>query len=69
MCAATVKGANLDRHLGKVHSGQRPVRSSAMRSWRGPERLIARPLVIVPLLAVVASLVWQEVSGTVEDVF
>jgi len=69
VCAATVKGANLDRHLGKVHSGQLPVRSSARRSWRGPERLIARPLVVVPLLAVVASLVWQEVSGTVEDVF
>ena len=31
--------------------------------------MIALPLVIVPLLAVVASLVWQGVSGTVEDVF
>ena len=69
VCAATVKGANLSRHLGKVHPGQLPARSSARWSWRGPERLIARPLVIVPILAVVASLVWLEVSGSVDDGF
>ncbi len=68
VCAATVKGANLDRHLGKVHTGQLPARTSAMKSWRGPERLIARPLIIVPALAVVASLFWLERSGSAGDV-
>ncbi|MBA3369449.1 MAG: hypothetical protein H0T99_12405 [Geodermatophilaceae bacterium] len=69
VCAATVKGANLNRHLGKVHPGQLPARSSPGRSWRGGERLIARPLVIVPVLAVVASLIWLELTGSVDEVF
>lgn len=37
LCAATVKGANLARHLGKVHPGQAVDGTSAKRSWRGPE--------------------------------
>ncbi|MDQ3989125.1 MAG: hypothetical protein M3291_08005 [Actinomycetota bacterium] len=67
LCAASVKGANLDRHLGKVHPGHMTGPRSAERSWRGPERLIARPLVIVPILAVLGSLTLISVTGEVDQ--
>jgi len=60
LCAATVKGANLDRHLAKVHPGEALDGQSAERSWSGPERLIARALIAVALLAMagVAAAAW-----------
>jgi len=53
LCAASVKGANLDRHLGKVHRGSALDVVRDQRSWRGPERLIVRPLIGLPVLAVI----------------
>lgn len=46
-CAAGVKGANLERHLAKVHSGH--AGADAAR-WRGPERVGARWLLILGVL-------------------
>lgn len=66
-CAATVKGANLSRHVGKVHAGRAGGRARR-RSWRGPERLIARPLVIVPGLAAVATLAATSLVEETNDV-
>ncbi len=67
VCAATVKGANLARHLGKVHPGKALDRQSAEPSWRGPDRVIARALVAVALLAIagVAAAAWA--AGKVHD--
>lgn len=68
LCAATVKGVNLTRHVGKVHPGQGVDGTSAKRSWRGPERLIARPLIAVPVLGLVG--LWTAMWGgdDVDDV-
>ena len=49
-CAALVKGRNLARHLDRTHGGE-PMERRDRASWSGPERLVARPLVILPLLA------------------
>ncbi len=67
-CGAGVKGANLERHLVKVHSGADSSAPSAGLSWRGPERLIARPLIILPLLGVAGTVGWVWRSGTAQDV-
>lgn len=67
-CGASVKGANLGRHLGKVHPGSTGISHPLQRSWRGPERLIARPLIISPLLGVAGSVVWIWHTGAAEDV-
>lgn len=51
LCAAEVRGVNLDRHLNTVHPATpRPTGGP----WRGPERLVVRALVGVLILVVLA---------------
>jgi len=57
VCAASLKASNLDKHLGKVHSGV----VAEGRRWSGSDRALMRPLVALffvtvlqlPLLTVV----------------
>ena len=46
-CAAGLRATNLERHLAKVHPFA-PVDRADARSWVGADRLVARPLVVVP---------------------
>lgn len=52
-CAAGVKGANLERHLAKVHPAGSGGGADVAR-WSGPERVGSRRLLLVAVLAVVA---------------
>jgi hypothetical protein len=60
VCAGPVRARNLERHLDKVHAGRS---GPAEFSWRGPERLVLRPLVLLPLLCAAAVITWSWRSG------
>jgi hypothetical protein len=53
-CAAGLRATNLERHLDKVHPAA-PVGRADARSWSGADRLVARPLVVVPVLVAAAA--------------
>lgn len=48
VCSAAVKGANLERHLGKAHAGGE--RAAHESRWGGPERIGSRRLLALGLL-------------------
>ncbi|HVK28319.1 MAG TPA: hypothetical protein VM575_08255 [Nocardioides sp.] len=57
-CAAGVKGANLERHLGKVHPGVADP-GAGTTAWAGPERVGSRRLLAVAVVVVaVVAVVW-----------
>ncbi len=59
VCAAEVKGANLERHLAKVHGGAGA--GPHAHTWRGPERVGARSLLVLSLLCVVGAAAFSAV--------
>jgi hypothetical protein len=65
VCAEGVNGANLDRHLTKVHGGDDA--AAGTTSWRGPERVGSRWLLALGVLAVVVCAVVWGTSGEPDD--
>lgn len=53
--------------MTKAHAGRDPAAPPAGLSWRGPERLIARPLVLLPALAGAGGALWMWQSGNVNE--
>lgn len=65
VCAAAVKGANLERHLTRTHSGtESPAHESR---WRGPERVGSRWLAVLGLLVGTAAVVVTLTSSEQRD--
>lgn len=64
ICAAGVKGDNLDRHLGKVHPGSGGAHPSR---WSGPERVGSRWLLGVALVVAAVAAVHTVTSGEQDD--
>ncbi len=58
-CAAAVNAVNLDRHLKKVHPDPATLDRATRVAWLGPERLVLRPLVIIPVLFVAGVITWS----------
>lgn len=65
VCAAGVKGLNLERHLAKVHPGPAVVADPAR--WSGPERVGSRRLLALGLLVAVAAGAYAVASGEQDD--
>ncbi|HWI43828.1 MAG TPA: hypothetical protein VNS81_09415 [Nocardioides sp.] len=64
VCAAEVKGGNLDRHLAKVHEGDGDAHDSR---WSGPERIGSRRLLGLALVVVVATAAYVAITGDQDD--
>ncbi|WP_182377135.1 hypothetical protein [Nocardioides sp. WS12] len=67
VCVAGVKGANLERHLGKVHQGVAEADGAHGSRWGGPERIGSRWLLGVALLAGAAAAAYTVASGNQDD--
>lgn len=65
VCVAAVKGANLERHLAKVHQGG-PDGAHGSR-WGGPERIGSRWLLGLALVAGAGAAAFTVVSGEQDD--
>lgn len=63
-CAAEVKGANLERHLTKVHDG---AVGAHQARWGGPERVGSRWLLGLVLAAAAVAAVFTATSGDPDD--
>lgn len=64
VCAAGVKGANLERHLAKVHGGAAGADESR---WGGPERIGSRWLLGLALVVAAAAAGFTVSSGKQDD--
>jgi hypothetical protein len=65
VCAVTVKGANLERHLGKVHPG--PAADADPARWSGPERVGSRWLLALGVVAAAGAATYTVASGKQDD--
>lgn len=65
-CAAGVKGANLARHLAKVHPGVADP-GAGTTSWSGPERVGSRRLLLLGVLAAAAAAAVTVAGGEPDD--
>jgi hypothetical protein len=66
-CGAEVKGANLERHVAKVHGdGGGPAAAHHAR-WRGPERVGSRRLLGLALVVAAGAAYYTVASGDQDD--
>ena len=64
-CGASVKGANLERHLGRKHPGDAGAAHAS--AWRGPERIGAFRLLLLSLLVAAGVAAYTVLSGVQDD--
>lgn len=67
VCVAGVKGANLERHLGKVHPDAAGAEGAHGSRWGGPERIGSRRLLGLALVAGAAGAAYTVASGNQDD--